>query len=345
MKQRYHTLDAIRGVAAFCVVMLHGSGWFGPLKASGGYLAVDLFFALSGFIIADVYEPRFAAGLTARAFIWQRAVRFWPLYMLGTLIGLFVAVIATPSWWLAPQAAGATLFLPSGATHLYPLNKVAWSLGLELLANLVFVLVWRSATVRNLLIVIGLSAVVLVLVALRDGNLEGGFALATLDTGLARVTFSFSLGVLLYRLLPRLRHIPFPAWILVLLPYPLMLRSFGPLYDLALVMIAFPILLLLAAKNQIRSGVWLASGLGLASYALYAVHKPLTSLIDNAAEHVGINLSEYAVWSGLVLGAAFLLGSWILGTFDDKLQDHLKKRRAAKANAVPASRLFELSPR
>ncbi|MEG3089307.1 acyltransferase family protein [Sphingomonas sp. PB4P5] len=320
MESRFHTLDAMRGVAAFCVVMLHGSGWFGPLKATGGYLAVDLFFALSGFIIARIYEPRFAAGLTAQAFMQQRVFRFWPLYMLGTCIGILVAAIATPSWWLAPQAIGASLMLPSGITHLYPLNKVAWSLGLELLANLIFVLTWRAATIRNLLILLAISSVALISVAFRDGNLEGGFALATLDTGLARVTFSFSLGILLHRIHPRLGRVTFPAWILVLLPYPLMLLSFGPAYDLTLVMIVFPMLLVLAAKNEIRSGIWLANALGLASYALYAVHKPLTSLIDNTADHIGIDLSAYNPWSGIVLGAVFLVGSWFLGMFDEVIR-------------------------
>lgn len=62
MPSRFATLDGMRGIAALIVVMFHFDGIF-PISAKGGYLAVDLFFMLSGFVLAAVYVPRFQRGM------------------------------------------------------------------------------------------------------------------------------------------------------------------------------------------------------------------------------------------------------------------------------------------
>lgn len=65
---RYVTLDALRGVAALLVVWYHYNLNIGGLGLRFGYLAVDLFFILSGFVLAKSYDPRFQAGRTSLGF-------------------------------------------------------------------------------------------------------------------------------------------------------------------------------------------------------------------------------------------------------------------------------------
>src|SRR5215210_2241655 len=83
----YHSLNGLRGLAALIVVLFHAAALIGTQLAPGGYLAVDLFFILSGFVIAHAYDHRFAEGLGPLAFIRYRIIRFYPLYLLGLAIG------------------------------------------------------------------------------------------------------------------------------------------------------------------------------------------------------------------------------------------------------------------
>ena len=83
---QYSTLNAMRGVAAIAVMMFHNRAMIGPV-APRGYLAVDLFFVLSGFVIDFAYADRLARGLALRDFVMVRMIRFWPLYALGLIFG------------------------------------------------------------------------------------------------------------------------------------------------------------------------------------------------------------------------------------------------------------------
>jgi peptidoglycan/LPS O-acetylase OafA/YrhL len=79
----FSTLNGLRGVAAILVVTLHDQGLMAPIHARSGYLAVDLFFVLSGFVLAHAYEGRFRAGLGPAGFAAIRYLRFYPLYLVG----------------------------------------------------------------------------------------------------------------------------------------------------------------------------------------------------------------------------------------------------------------------
>ena len=82
-----HSLELLRGVAALAVLMLHSGQVTGHDLMVSGYLAVDVFFALSGFVIALSYSERLAAGLGFGKFVVARAIRFFPLYILGIALG------------------------------------------------------------------------------------------------------------------------------------------------------------------------------------------------------------------------------------------------------------------
>ena len=75
---RFLTLDGLRGLAALIVVAVHASEHFGSAGPRFGYLAVDLFFVLSGFVLSYAYDRRFADGMTNRQFMRLRIERLAP---------------------------------------------------------------------------------------------------------------------------------------------------------------------------------------------------------------------------------------------------------------------------
>jgi peptidoglycan/LPS O-acetylase OafA/YrhL len=77
--RNFHALDGLRGVAAICVVMLHYGAYVSPLSVGSGYLAVDLFFCLSGFVIAYAYRQRLMTSISPGRFFVMRFVRIYPL--------------------------------------------------------------------------------------------------------------------------------------------------------------------------------------------------------------------------------------------------------------------------
>jgi peptidoglycan/LPS O-acetylase OafA/YrhL len=91
-RKRYLTLDGLRGVASLMVVLFH-SDLIGTWRPRFGYLSVDLFFLLSGFVLAKAYYPRFNLGMAPREFIFVRVVRLYPMYVLGLLFGLGAAFV------------------------------------------------------------------------------------------------------------------------------------------------------------------------------------------------------------------------------------------------------------
>lgn len=131
---RYFTLDAMRGVAAIMVVLYH-AGPVTTVIAPAGYIAVDFFFALSGFVIAATYEARLRNGLTPLRFIRIRLTRLYPLYLVGLLLGLTKALgawlVAAPHALTGAQILSATVFglaiLPTlpPLDDLFPLNGPA----------------------------------------------------------------------------------------------------------------------------------------------------------------------------------------------------------------------------
>jgi peptidoglycan/LPS O-acetylase OafA/YrhL len=85
---RFLFLDALRGIAALLIVLYHAPKYLGrALPHYSAFLAVDLFFVLSGFVIAFSYENRLLRGLSFRSFVAARLVRLYPVYLLGTVVG------------------------------------------------------------------------------------------------------------------------------------------------------------------------------------------------------------------------------------------------------------------
>ena len=82
-KVRFLTLDALRGVGAIAVMAGHAGIVLGAYMPPFMYLAVDMFFVLSGFVLAHAYDRKFAEGLSVGAFLKARIARLYPIYLSG----------------------------------------------------------------------------------------------------------------------------------------------------------------------------------------------------------------------------------------------------------------------
>ena len=90
-KHHFSTLDGLRGVAAIAIVVFHfmeiAYSDFTKNFIAHGFLAVDFFFCLSGFVMAYAYDDRLK-GMGLMAFFKARIIRLHPLVVLGGVLGL-----------------------------------------------------------------------------------------------------------------------------------------------------------------------------------------------------------------------------------------------------------------
>lgn len=298
------------------------------------YLAVDLFFALSGFVLAEAYFRRLDEGLSFPAFMGKRLARLWPLYALGLAIAaapVAVGVIQghAPIRAMIPILPAALMLpWPGPEGQLYPLNFVAWSLAYELIANAVMVLCWRWLSRTVLLAIVAASAVGLAASVLTFGSLDLGFTLAGAPTALARVLFSFFLGVLIWRARPAPSGIS--PWVSVLLlalvlacaPSP----GLRPIFDLAAVTMILPGVLWLGAAGEpgaVSLPIFRAAG--AASYAVYVTHVPILKAISPGLDALGLHRAAAGAGASLLALAALLALAWALNAGDVRLRRRLAR--------------------
>ncbi|MFK0161510.1 acyltransferase family protein [Rhizobium sp. NPDC090279] len=293
-KHRYAALDAMRGLAALAVVVYHLDRPYAP----SAYIAVDFFFVLSGFVIARAYGEKLAGGMTVLAFMKARYARLYPLFLIGSVYGLVQLLLHWQAVGVGRADLSASILTtafmlpsPSFLTRsagdiwaLYPLNGPAWSLFWELLANLVFALVLFRLKTRSLILIAAASLAMLIGSVFFHKSLDLGWEWRSVDGGLARVFFSFTLGMIIYRLrnttvLGRTVSsyaalLPIAA-ILILLFLP----TYSLKYALVFCILISPLIVLagtmleLPAKLQ-RLGIFL----GYLSYPIYMCHRGFTEI-------------------------------------------------------------------
>lgn len=286
-RRSFVVIDGLRGIAALMIVVYHANYFFAH-QPKEAFLAVDFFFTLSGFVLAYAYGERLRSGLSARQFVQIRLIRLYPLYLLSFMIWLPLAWLAFCSGSIArlPLAvylASAIFFLPAPISgFLYPLNPPAWSLFFELIANAAYGLLGRRISGFMIVAVVASAALVLIVKTVATGEFEGGYYWANFGSGLARVAYSFSAGILAYRLWqmgkPRI-ELAAPivgAALLVVLALP-MARS--NVYALFSSLAVLPLIVLLGACSRPGALVGrICSWLGSISYAVYALHFPILIL-------------------------------------------------------------------
>lgn len=335
---RFDTLDGLRGIAAVAVIGHHAPGFFADSpRFAGGHLSVDLFFAISGFVLCAAYGRKFDGGLGAADFMRARFTRLYPLYIAGTALCLLALVptFIRGDFAKALSLPFALFMLPDipsmlRGEALYPLNPPTWSLFYELVINLVLVLAWRRLSVVALTVLVGLSLVPLVALSFQHGSLDPGVLGSDAAVALARVTFSFFLGVLIFRSGIYLKAPVLPGWILA----PAFLLCLVPavawrgVFDVAIVALVFPVILTLGAQAK-ASGAWLRTCVvgGVTSYALYMLHIPMLWFAKPLFTRFGIVPDLTATVVFVIVAVA---GSWVAHTyFDEPLRLLLAKRRGS----------------
>jgi len=327
-ERRFHTMDGLRGAAAIVVVIGHIPHWTVHMFPHF-YLAVDLFFMLSGFVISLAYEHRLKSRLTVLQFLIARYIRLYPLYIVGTVLGIAstAAALAMGKGELTVatfpiSVAAALLMLPSPTWYqslsLMPFNDPSWSLLYELLMNLCYALILPWLTLTRLIIVVLISAVALVWVDLHLHTLHTGFDWSTVPFGICRVVFPYSVGVLLYRVLPRHTVATWWAYLLPLI-FLAVVTAHAPraeLVELPAVMIVFPVLIALAACLDVPKALLFAF-LGSVSYPLYVMHYSVIVLISRALHTLQLEGSHYAPWLGIFVIAGLVVLSAYLERYYD----------------------------
>jgi peptidoglycan/LPS O-acetylase OafA/YrhL len=279
---RLYGLDALRGIAALCVVAFHAHGVFGgfPHLFAKGYLAVDFFLMLSGYLMARTSEPRLATGHPPLGFMVARYRRFWPMMALGSLIGVpYLWVRASDLAHFAPVLIANFLLMPWPLGRLmFALNIPAWTIFFELAANTVHVFALRTLRIRTIAALALLAFVVTIAVLQSFGSLDLGARPENFLAGFPRIFLAYLIGILLHRLGIKLRGPVQLGWLaLITLPAAMLgswLSSFGGWqFDLGFVLLICPFTILggLLITRPTRLG-WFS---GAISFPLFAVHMPV----------------------------------------------------------------------
>ena len=301
---RFIALDGLRGVAAIAVVLFHFAGSGRPQLTPRGYLAVDFFFILSGFVLDHAYRRELEGRtLSPGAFAWRRWFRLWPVAAIGIVLGALEQ--STRGMWSAelwPALGCGLLLLPvfTSNAFLYPLNPPQWSLFHELLVNVAYAVAAPRLTRRVLAIGLPCAGALLVATTLHSGIGE--------HFGPARVVYGFFAGVALHRVAAE-KPTRGP-WALTIsgivlagcfvLPRAVLLAPTDALFALAI----FPGVVWTAAHVELNGfGARIGGLLGAISYPLYAIHFPLIrfltrrplSTFGSIVATVGLCLASYAV--------------------------------------------------
>ena len=364
---RFHFLDALRGLAAVLVIMRHAPGPYAQLfNTENSFLAVDFFFCLSGFVIAFSYEKRLSSFLTFNSFLVARLIRLYPIATLGTVFGAVELVIRMHlrgilGTFILPitiETVLGLLVLPSPSFDLFPLDGVMWTLFCELIANLFYAALLRLR-LASTGIIVGLAilaAISLFAERLHLGTLDLGWTADRAYVGFSRVSISFLLGVLTFRVYRRRAPARSPVWrlslpaaititflfVLSLCGPPVFTRSPALLFIMLLLL--FPLIIYFGARVSL-SPRWtaLCTFLGTISYPLYVLHPPmllplrLPPLIRFANEH-----QTFAAFIMLGYTALLVLLCWAVAQFYDtpvrkNLTRLLRGRNDSKRKEVTSS--------
>ncbi len=367
MKRKFVLLDGLRGVAALAVVAFHAAVISDRQLVPHGYLAVDFFFLLSGFVLASAYQERLDDGWSTLGFLKVRFVRLYPLYIAGLALGLSCLVIRKefgnnqmPNAFLLLATVFGLLLLPTPASSLaplnpnaFPLNVPAWSLSMEALANVAHALFLRRRSDLFIAAAAAASAVLLAVAAVRYHGLNIGAHHSDFLWTVPRVLTPYLMGMLLYRFWQRrpLRFAlsPWVAATTLLLLLAVPVRANGSVgYDLLVTLVVFPALILTSATAQPHGrSATLYSQAGAMSYALYILHIPVreyfAQLWPRMTHHSVAGLAPTLVLLVLSLTIALLADAtydrWTRGRLAHWLQPH-----AAPQTASPQVVLIPMEP-
>ena len=317
-KPHYHLLDGLRGVAALMVIWYHvfeGYAFAGGTlieSINHGYLAVDFFFILSGFVIGYAYDDRWGKNFTMKDFIKRRLIRLHPMVIMGAVVGAITFYIQGSVQWDGTHIGISMVmlsllctifFIPAmpgvgyevrGNGEMFPLNGPCWSLFFEYIGNILYALFIRRLSNKALTIVVVLLGVALASFAIFNvsgyGNIGVGWTLDGVNFigGLLRMLFPFSMGMLLSRNFKPMK-LRGAFWICTLVMIALFAVPYlegtesictNGIYEAFCIIIAFPILLWIGASGTTtdKKSTQICKFLGDISYPIYVIHYPFMYL-------------------------------------------------------------------
>lgn len=316
-KPHYALLDGLRGVAAMLVVWYHvfeGFQFAGNKPVidfiNHGYLAVDFFFMLSGFVIGYAYDDRWGKSLTMGGFFRRRLIRLHPMVMLGALIGtvsflltgmerwdgthstlLLTLIALVCSWLMIPALPGMQRDV-RGNGEMFPLNGPCWSLFFEYIGNILYALIIHRLSTRILAWLTALLCCALTWFAVTNQSGYGSISVGwTVDTtnllgGTLRMLCPFTIGMLMSRVFKPIKKVRGAFWIctiilLVLFHVPFIdggtPMSLNGIFETACIICIFPIIVWIGASGTTTDNTSrrICCFLGDISFPLYIVHYPL----------------------------------------------------------------------
>lgn len=358
-KPHFLILDGLRGVAALMVVAFHvfeahATNRYDQI-INHGYLAVDFFFLLSGFVIGYAYDDRWTK-MSFGDFFKRRLLRLQPMVVVGMIIGallfytqdsvLWPGISEVPVWMVfIIMLIGFTIIPvpPSmdirGWQEMHPLNGPGWSLFFEYIANILYGLFVRRFSITLLSILVFLSGCALIhLTVAGAGDVIGGWSLepTQMRIGFTRMMYPFFAGLLLYRVgkLIQVRHafLLCSLLIIVVLAIP---RIGGQqhlwmngLYDSLSIIFIFPIIVFLGASGEVKGKRLsrLCKFLGDISYPIYITHYPLIYTYTGWVSNEKPPIQETWPLALLTFVGSILLAYGCLKLFDEPVRLWLKTK-------------------
>lgn len=339
-KARYDILDGLRGVAALMVLLFHLFNdakcfyvWDVPVNEFyHGFLGVDFFFILSGFVMGYAYDRQWDS-MSLGAFIKRRLIRLHPMVVMGVLLGLVAFVIQGCTKWDGTHVSVESLMLvtllglfmlPSptslevrGYTEAFPLNGPHWSLFFEYLGSLLYGLMLRKLSTKCLKAWVIVSAIAISVFAftVEGGGIAYGWSSVPENMlgGALRMLYAYPMGLLLARYFreKKVKSLQTSSVFLycsialvALLGFPFIYnKELETGYQLFCIMFLFPLIIWLGAKGNV-CGIQLkvAQFLGRLSYPLYAIHYPFVYLFITWVGRDGHPYEEYSQpWMALMI--------------------------------------------
>ena len=316
-KPHYALLDGLRGVAALLVVWYHvfeGFQFAGNKPVidfiNHGYLAVDFFFILSGFVVGYAYDNRWGKTLTLGGFFRRRLIRLQPMVCMGALIGAASFLLSGMERWDGTHATlwltflafvCGCLMLPAlpgmprevrGNGEMFPLNGPCWSLFFEYVGNIVYALFIRRLSTRLLAVLSFALCCALAWFAVTAQSGYGSIGVGwTVDRtnilgGSLRMLCSFTMGLLLSRIFKPIHYARGAFWtsaalLLIIFHVPYIhsdgALSLNGIFEAACIIAVFPLVVWYAASGKTTdiASTRICRFLGDISYPLYIVHYPL----------------------------------------------------------------------
>jgi peptidoglycan/LPS O-acetylase OafA/YrhL len=324
-------LTGVRGVAAAVIVAYHfgdvqlfGGGNIAYYRIPHGYLPVDLFFMLSGYVIGLTYRDAFGSGSLKNyaTFMLKRIARLYPAYLAIGL--LYVAKIAaglsgqdTLSMFSPSDIVGNLLMMTGWGLYIHPLIGVSWAASAEMGSYLLVPLL-MLVTIRRSQMVCGL-AVLAALLAIYAVSISGRGSSGPLDVvngnsfyPMLRAVAGFTLGLAMFRfagVLDRLSMTAQDVLLAVILAAIITTVSLAA-GDRLLYLLFIPLVAVLSRDGRLAQALFgnaLVYRLGIISYSIYLIHPLFVSFAVRAWRDFGQTEAAY-----LLASAVCFLAIWLL---------------------------------